>query len=142
MKPLSILLIFLLFQPAIYAQTEQERKQLLEERQIARMILMIQEQRDTIASHEKESARLNELVNNLDAQVSNLTRIADLHKAAADERLKALELYKQAETIYKDSLKDAAKEIDKLNRRVSFWQKAAAAAFVIGALFGFAVKSN
>lgn len=126
----------------VYAQTDEQRKQLSEERQISRMILTIQEQRDIISSHEKENERLNSLVQNLDRQIANLQRISDEHKTAADERAKAIDLHKQAKAIYKESLDDAKMQISKLEKSVSFWQKVSGVAFIFGLIFGFYAKGS
>jgi predicted RNase H-like nuclease (RuvC/YqgF family) len=113
-----------------------ERKQLLEEKQISRMILEIEHNRDSISSLAEENDKLWGLVKQLDRQIEELIRIAELHKKASGDRARALELKDKAENLYKQSLKDAEKRISKLEAQNGFLRKLVLIAFAVGTALG------
>jgi hypothetical protein len=121
---------------ATLAQTSNERAQLLEEKQISRMILELESSREQILLLERESAAKQVLIAKLDERISALTKIAELHKQAAMDREKALVLKDQVEKLYRESLKDANKQITRLKRSNKFWKVISGAGFLTGAALG------
>jgi predicted RNase H-like nuclease (RuvC/YqgF family) len=100
------------------------------------MILEIIHQRDMVASLAEENSKLSSLTENLTLQVEAMTRIADLHKQAADDRLRALELKDEIERLWKKSLEDSNKKIASLEAQNGFLRKLVMIAFGIGLALG------
>lgn len=100
------------------------------------MILELEASRDQVALLERESAAKSTLIAKLDEQISTLTKMAELHKQAAADREEALALKDQVEKLYRESLKEAGKQITRLKRSNKFWKVISGAAFLLGAAVG------
>jgi len=106
------------------------------------MILELEQSRETIALLSKESAAKDALIAKLDAQIDKLNQIAALHKQAADDRDKALHLKDQIGELYKASLTDANKQIERLRKANSRLRKLALVGIVIGFFGGLFTGGN
>jgi hypothetical protein len=105
------------------------------------MALELAERRDQIALLEKESNAKAALIAKLDERISKLSEIAELHKKASADRDKALALKDQVEKLYRQSLADAEKQINRLKRTNKFWKGIAGLGAVAGFILGiFASK--
>ena len=104
------------------------------------MILEIEYSRSQIIALEKEYTAKGRLIEKLDEQIKSLTRIAELHRQAAADRSEALKLRDRIQDLYRQSLQEAKKEVEKLQRSNSFWKKAACGGTAIAFMLGLFVS--
>lgn len=103
------------------------------------MALELEHRRNEVAALAKENAKLNDLVKKLDAEIARLGEMIAEYKRAIQAGERAVEIKQQIENLYKESLTDSKKQIEKLKKSNRFLRKLIFVAAAAGAAFGVVV---
>jgi peptidoglycan hydrolase CwlO-like protein len=123
------------------AQTQSDPR-FLEEQRIGRILLEVENLRNTTAISAEENKKLNQVVAQLDRQLITLQEMANEYHAASDSRQVQIDTYEKLTATYKAALTSADKQIARLTKQNKLLRKLLGAAVVAGLVVGYVVGSR